>query len=201
MSVLPLPAQAAGYEVYIQQPLETDADQCFQRQIHGHSLAFMHQAEAAWEPTPAVYPQLSARSLLEGEGAGRKRRSIQEVDMEQDSGEEVEDGAEEGDKGRCAQEQQVGAGRGWGWAGCRDRVEEQQARLGTDKGGGCCCCWQALGEGKIKLAAEKQQIKWAWRQELGGRALVAGRERPVAGPDLPMHILVGPLNRPNLGAW
>eukprot|EP00891_Asterochloris_glomerata_P005648 jgi/Astpho2/5648/fgenesh1_pg.00079_%23_81_t len=78
--------QAAGYEVYIQQPLETDADQCYQRQIHGHSLAFMHQAEAAWEPTPAVYPQLSARSLLEGEGAGRKRRSIQEVDMEQDSG-------------------------------------------------------------------------------------------------------------------
>ena len=94
----PLSAQAAGYEVYIQQPLETDADQCFQRQIHGHSLAFMHQAEAAWEPTPTVYPQLSARSLLEGEGAGRKRRSIQEVDMEQDSGEDMEAEAEEEDK-------------------------------------------------------------------------------------------------------
>ena len=116
--MLPLPAQAAGYEVYIQQPLETDADQCYQRQIHGHSLAFMHQAEAAWEPTPAVYPQLSARSLLEGEGAGRKRRSIQEVDMEQDSGEEMEDGAEEEDKDDVLKSSRLmGPGGGGGGGG------------------------------------------------------------------------------------
>ena len=132
--MLPLPAQAAGYEVYIQQPLETDADLCFQRQIHGHSLAFMHQAEAAWEPTPAVYPQLSARSLLEGEGAGRKRRSIQEVDMEQDSGEDMEDGAEDEDKDDVLKSSR--SVWGGGVQGCRGCRGEQSVRLGTGKWAG-----------------------------------------------------------------
>lgn len=166
--------QAAGYEVYIQQPLETDADQCYQRQIHGHSLAFMHQAEAAWEPTPAVYPQLSARSLLEGEGAGRKRRSIQEVDMEQDSGEEMEDGAEEEDKDDVLKSSRWAIAGGAVKAGMQRKKAKRQAANGYDglKSGADRLLVQAGSNGRVRNGVLKKgpsdrhfKVRWADQDE------------------------------------
>lgn len=89
--------QAAGYEVYVAEPAETDPQVCFERNAHGRSKEDVYRLSAEWEPTPAVYTLLLLDGLL-GRGGGSAATgsgsdSIAEVEMGQDEDEEEQAGA------------------------------------------------------------------------------------------------------------
>ncbi|KAK9817310.1 hypothetical protein WJX72_012496 [[Myrmecia] bisecta] len=74
--------QRAGYEVFVLQPLTTNPQVCFTRNVHHRSLADIQALAKQWEPTPVVYPQLDVACLFTKK---TKQGGIAEVEMADDS--------------------------------------------------------------------------------------------------------------------
>ncbi|KAK9790115.1 hypothetical protein WJX73_000750 [Symbiochloris irregularis] len=83
--------QRAGYEVFVMQPVLSDPQACFERNIHSRTLEDIQSMAQVWEQPPLAYPQVDFAPLLQPSSSEAKE-DIAEVNMESDAEEEAMQG-------------------------------------------------------------------------------------------------------------
>lgn len=92
-------ARQQGFQVYVLEPLEMDAEVCHSRNIHGRSLNDIKKIIKSWEPTPRHYSLLDVSSLLEevtpSEPAATEEAAKEEEEIQKEEEAEEEEEEEE----------------------------------------------------------------------------------------------------------
>ncbi|KAK9845715.1 hypothetical protein WJX81_000397 [Elliptochloris bilobata] len=130
--------QRAGYEVYTLQPVESDPEVCFRRNVHGRQLA-------EWEAALPAFPLLDVSGLLKGAG-------IQEVEMQDDGA------AEEASGGVPAKDEPPRPTSRW--TALEDAMEEAEPEPVKKKKAKALAAGSAVGA-QAKSSRRRKSVTWA----------------------------------------